>query len=166
MKTMIYSSTILLVVLLTLIVLGCSESNRQPLGKATPQVPDFPVSLAGLTRFYFGIIYLPESQQPYIYDRYYFYHKHRDEILGTLNVKDSIFTKNIAIVFLTYRIDTTSYNDVLWFRSLDGKWWIAYLQYFSEYADDPFGDGLPAGAKEIIKRADNWKKQNKGMWWG
>jgi hypothetical protein len=117
------------------------------------------------TRYLFETERTPKFEELYAFDYYYFYQKHRHEILKTLILKDSIITKNIGVAFVSYKIDTTSYNDVVWFRNIDGRWWICLSQYFSEYSNDPFGDGLPDGAKEIIKRADNWKKQGGTMWW-
>jgi hypothetical protein len=157
--------TVVTVALAVLTIFGCSERNNQPSSKAEVKVPNLPTSFSGLTRYLFETERTPKFEELYAFDYYYFYQKHRHEILKTLILKDSIITKNIGVAFVSYKIDTTSYNDVVWFRNIDGRWWICLSQYFSEYSNDPFGDGLPDGAKEIIKRADNWKKQGGTMWW-
>jgi len=163
-----YSFVVVFFIFITLFF-GCSQKSENGGNSSTidpEQSINFPMTFTDMTKYYYdninNSVKFPEF---YILDRYYFYRQHKKEIIKSLRVKDSLVTKNISVVFLTYSISSVDYNDVLWFRKVDDRWLICASQYFSSYSDDPFGDGLPEGAKEIIKRADDWKKKNKSAWW-
>jgi len=86
-------------------------------------------------------------------------------MLQTLEVVETAETDNVAVGFVRYSIGATIYRDAVWMRRIDGQWQPAWNQYFSEYEDDPFGDGKPDNAKALIKRVSEWEKQSPKSWW-
>jgi hypothetical protein len=126
---------------------------------------DFPNSFVDIARYRYEYAYPSRFWLDPCYDVKYFINKHRKEILNSLQVKDSLITKNYTLLLVTYRIDNVQYNESLWLHRVDEKWLISMNQSFWKDTPDPFGDGLQDGAREIIKRADKWCESNKGMWW-
>ena len=126
--------------------------------------------VASLSKAYFREVRwrLPErdtKDYAYLLDRPNFLRRHRDEMLQTLEVVETAETDNVAVGFVRYSIGATIYRDAVWMRRIDGQWQPAWNQYFSEYEDDPFGDGKPDNAKALIKRVSEWEKQSPKSWW-
>lgn len=148
--------------------IGCgrnsADENKQPVQEVSVAKP-IPTSFNGMIKYYYKLQADPKFPDVFIYDRYSFYRKYSPEILKSLKLRDSLITNNIGVALYTYSIGPISYNGSLWFRNFDGIWRICVSQYFSEYSDDPFNDGMPERAKEIIKKVNNWEKANKNAWW-
>lgn len=100
-------------------------------------------------------------------DGSYYVAKNREELLNSIKIKDivKITNKDLSLVFFTYSIKSDLVNRVMYMRELEGKWFIHSNQYFSEYDDDPFSNGDATTGKEILKKADNWKKSTDNVWW-
>lgn len=143
---------------------GCSASPASGPSGANP------TDVADLSKAYFREVRwrLPEGgaeQFEYMLDRPNFVRQHRDEMLKTLEVVDTVQTQNIAVGFVRYSIGATTYHDSVWMRKIDGQWRPAWNQYFSEYADDPFGDLKPDDANALIKRVSDGEKEAPKAWW-
>jgi hypothetical protein len=97
-------------------------------------------------------------------DRVEFLRIHRDEMVKSLEVVEIVETEKIAVALVRYSIGLSVYRDRVWMRRVDGRWF-ASVAYFSEYAEDPFGDGKPDEAKALIKRVEAWEKASAEKWW-
>lgn len=106
------------------------------------------------------------SEQIQIQDKAAFQAKHKDEILKTIEVvqKDSIPGKNIILVYYRYSVGADIVRNTNYMKQIDGKWYI-HSKYYSSYDDDPFGNGKGEEGKKIIKKADEWEKESKDIWW-
>ena len=153
--------TIVLINLLILFI-GCGNNKNE---RKDNNVKQLPKTFIGMVKQYYELQANPDFSDAFLYDRYTFYNKYSSEILNTLQIKDSIVTDKIGVALYSYSIGPVSYNGRLWLRKINDDWKICLYQYFSDYSDDPFEDGLPERAKEIIKKVDSWKKTNKGSWW-
>ena len=106
------------------------------------------------------------SDQVPLTDKAYFNSKHKDEILKTIEVvqKDSISGKDIVLVYYRYSVGADIVRSTNYMKQIDGKWYI-HSKYYSSYDDDPFGNGKGEEGKKIIKKADDWEKESKEIWW-
>ena len=159
-----------LVVAALSVTLGCSDSRVPSADASHRQAAQAPTSLTDLVGTYFkdAAWRLPdadEAEYAFLFDRPHFLRKHRDEMLKTLEVVETVETEKLAVSFVRYSVGTTVYRDSVWMRKFDGRWLISANQYFSEYGDDPFGDGKPDQAKALIKRVDAWEKETANKWW-
>ena len=148
-----------------ILFLSCSDNVNKRQKTDYEQNKPIPQSYIGMIKYYYELQANPKFTEVYIYDTYSFFKKYSTEILATIQLKDSLVTDKIGVALYTYSIGPVTYNGKLWFRNFDGKWRICASQYFSDYSDDPFEDGMPDRAKEIIKKVNNWIKANKGVWW-
>ena len=147
------------------LLFGCSKTE-QPIQKTTLEnSANLPESFSGLVKYFYESEGTPEFPKILMYDRYAFLNKYSSEINRTLQLNDSIVTENVAVAFYTYSIGPTNYHGRKWFRKVDGHWHLSISQYFSSYEEDPFNDGMPERAKEIIKKAETWMKPSKNVWW-
>ncbi|GET23278.1 hypothetical protein [Prolixibacter denitrificans] len=96
----------------------------------------------------------------------YFRHQHRDEILKTLKVEEKIEVKgsDLCLVLFSYSVASQIKKRAQWFRKVDGKWTFC-ATYFSQYDDDPLGNGDKESAKKLLEKADKWEESSKEIWW-
>jgi len=146
-----------------LLPIGCKSNASSPTSSDSKNIPE-------ITKQYYREIRwgLPEdsfAKHAYQLDRYAFLRLHREEMLKTLEVVDTSQTDNIAVAFIRYSIGSTVYRDAVWMRKVDGRWLVCWKQYFSDYGDDPFGDGKPDAAKAVIKRVNEWEQESPKEWW-
>lgn len=97
---------------------------------------------------------------PLIFDLSYFYRHNRNEISKTLEIVDVVECQRIGVAFMRYSIGTDIFREVVWFKKINDKWTICLSPSFYAFSDDPFLDGKPERAKEIIERAEKWKNES------
>jgi hypothetical protein len=156
---------LMLIAFMMLDLINCSTAQA-PAGRVTYAVPKSPVDL--VKQYYRDVAWrLPERpfEYAYIYDSANFLLKHRDEMLQTLNVAETVEVETLGVCFVRYSVGGNVYRDARWIRKIDGDWFICAREYFSSYADDPFGDGNPQHAKKLIERVDAWNKDSSPKWW-
>jgi len=110
---------------------------------------------------------LPEKKYEFLFllDGPTFIAKHRDAMLKTLEVVETAEVETIAASFVRYSIGGNIYRQVKWLRKVDGTWYVSQRAYYSSYGDDPFKDGNPERAKQLLKRTDQWEKDSAPIWW-
>ncbi|MGI8600219.1 MAG: hypothetical protein ACR2KB_13275 [Chitinophagaceae bacterium] len=109
--------------------------------------------------------YKHNMSNPTAYDaRYYFLKKHKDEVLKTLEVVEEVeVQKDVVLIFYRYSIGTDIVKQTIYMRKIDGKY-LPYSKYYSSYEDDPFKNGKPDEGKALLKKAEEWEK-NENIWW-
>ena len=98
-----------------------------------------------------------------VWDAPTFFNDHRKEILETFVVSEVIETPNIALALARFSVGGSLYRRPIWFRKVDGRWLVSE-GHISRYDDDPFEDGQKDRAKEIIEKAEKWRKEGARLW--
>lgn len=98
--------------------------------------------------------------------RSYFLSRHTSEVLKNLSIAEKIEVQGInsTLVFYTTSIGSEVIRKADWFRKVDGKYFIDHT-YYSPLDDDPFRDGKPAEAKQLLDKKSQWEKSNSTIWW-
>jgi hypothetical protein len=129
-------------------------------------VPKQPADL--VKQYYRDVVWrLPEKgyEFAFLLDGPTFIAKHRDEMLKTLEVVETVEVETIAASFVRYSIGGDIYRQVRWLRKVDGAWYVSQRTYYSSFGDDPFNDGNPERAKQLLNRTNQWEKDSAPIWW-
>jgi hypothetical protein len=156
---------LLLAVLGALMSTSCSNIHESAGAAVSYPVPKVPAEL--VKEYYRQVKWrLPEPQEAYAYllDEPNFLRRHREEMLRTLEIAETVETEKVGVCFVRYSIGSDIYREVTWLRKLEGAWFVCERQYVSSYGDDPLKDGKPDRAKELIKRTEEWEKNSKERW--
>ena len=109
---------------------------------------------------------LVPSNAYFLNDVDYFRHQHRNEILKTFKIEEQIDVKgtDLSLALFSYSVASQIKKKAQWFRKVDGKWTFC-TTYFSNYIDDPLGNGDKDLTKELLEKADKWEESSKNIWW-
>lgn len=90
---------------------------------------------------------------------------HGDEIERTLEVPHVVEAGSLAVALVRYSVGPGVYRDALWLRNVDGAWHYSTVQSFDPTEPDPFGDGEPERARDVIAEAAAWVAEGAPRWW-
>jgi hypothetical protein len=160
MRTALFSTTILALAL----CVSCSDTTEA--GHSPYSIPRDRAEL--VKQYYREVVWrLPEKRYEFLFllDGPTFIAKHREEMLKTLEVVETVEADTLAACFVRYSVGGSIYRQVQWLHRIDGDWRVSQKSYFSSLADDPFNDGNPDRAKNLLKRVVQWEKDSAPIWW-
>lgn len=143
---------------------SCKEndiSENQDWEKGIKVSPNVDESLKSFVKGQLGFC----CKNSYMAD-YYHICEHKNELLRSLEIVEKIEvpTKKLILVFYKYSIGADVVRKTLWFKKLEGKWFL-FDRNISSNEEDPFQDGNPDEAKKVLERAGKWNKESEDVWW-
>jgi hypothetical protein len=98
-------------------------------------------------------------------DRGAFLRLHGDEVERTLEVPHVVEAGSVAVALVRYSVGPSVYRDAVWLRNVGGAWQYSTVQGFDPADADPFRDGQPERARDLIAQAAAWVAEGAPRWW-
>ncbi|MEX0663005.1 MAG: hypothetical protein WEA58_12575 [Balneolaceae bacterium] len=161
--TLIFRCISLLTIPLILLI-GCNYQGAPSKNIQTTNqlesLADTSAQKTALNYFEWRYLDYDDFQRPLFSDLDYWFKDNNEEIKSTLEVAEVLNADDISLALIRYSVGSNIFRDAVWLRNYNGKWTISSNQYFSTYDDDPFKDGNPERAEEIINKEDEWTENS------
>ncbi len=163
----LYRFAPLFAVVVSLLIFGCQRGDNSAVAAESDSVDTLAVaqgkSMRAATFDHFRLAYADMEEGHAWADQQYFVIKNRDEILGTLEVVDTMAVDQFGLSLVRYSLGPDVYRSAIWLRKIDDTW----LSMYSEFGDD-YTRLDPESQEQLnamVEKADLWLKESKFAWW-